>query len=127
MHRTRLSLYYVAGYLVVTGLLWLLVPATALRLMLSNTDYGSDVMPRVAGLLLLGIGIIVIQIIRLKAEALYPTTLLLRTVFLVGFLGFYLRTGDPLFLVILSVVGLGVLMTGTSYWLDLSRSGGSKA
>jgi len=58
--------------------------------------------------------------------ALYPSTLVLRSVFLAGFLGFYLHTRDPLFLVVLGVVGLGVLMTGTSYWLDLSRSGGSR-
>ena len=89
--------------------------------MLSNGDYGSDVFPRVAGLLLLGIGIIVAQIIRLKAEVLYSTTLMLRFVFLVGFLGFYFYTRDPLFLVVLGVVGLGVLLTGTSYWLDRSE------
>jgi len=123
MKRIRLSLYYVAGYLLVTGLLWLAVPGTAFKLMLSNGDYGSDIFPRVAGLLLLGIGIIVVQIIRLQAEVLYATTLVLRLVFLVGFLGFYLVTRDPLFLVVLGVVGLGVLMTGTSYWLDQSRGG----
>lgn len=120
MKRTRLSLYYLAGYLLLTGLLLLVAPVTALMLLLSNGDYG-DVFPRVAGLLLLGIGIIVVQIIRLRAEVLYPTTLMLRSVFLVGFLGFYLYTRDPLFLVILGVVGLGVLMTGTSYWLDRSE------
>ena len=118
MRRTRLSLFYVAGYLLLTGLLWLVAPRTTFRLLLSNGDYGSDVFPRVSGLLLLGIGIIVVQIIRLRAEVLYSTTLMLRSVFLVGFLGFYLYTRDPLFLVVLGVVGLGVALTGTSYWLD---------
>ena len=118
MRRTRLSLFYLAGYLLPTGLLWLVAPRTTFRLMLSNGDYGSDVFPRVSGLLLLAIGIIVVQIIRLRAEVLYPTTLMVRAVFLVGFLGFYWCTRDPLFLVVLGVVGLGVLLTGTSYWLD---------
>jgi hypothetical protein len=118
MRRTRLSLYYLAGYLVPTGVLWLVAPRETFRLMLSNGDYGNYVFPRVAGLLLLGIGILVVQIIRLRVEAIYSATLLVRAVFLVGFLGLYLSTHDPLFLVVLGVVGLGVLLTGTSYWRD---------
>ena len=121
MNRTRLSLFYLAGYLVPTGLLWLAAPRETFRLMFSNGDYGSDVFPRVAGLLLLGIGIVVIQIIRHRVEVLYPTTLLVRAVFIVGFLGFYLTTRDPLFLFVLGVVSLGVLLTGTSYLLDRAR------
>jgi uncharacterized protein YjeT (DUF2065 family) len=118
MRRTRLSLFYLAGYLLPTGLLLLVAPRVTLRLLQSNGDYGSDVFVRVAGLLLLAIGIIVVQIIRRRVEALYPTTLLVRALFLVAFLGFYLYTRDPLFLVILGVVGLGFLLTGTSYWVD---------
>jgi hypothetical protein len=118
MRRTRLSLFYLAGYLLPTGLAWLVAPRTTFRLMLSNGDYGSDVFPRVSGLLLLAIGIFVVQIIRLRVEVLYSTTLMVRSVFLVGFLGFYLYTHDPLFLVVLGVVGLGFVLTGTSYWLD---------
>lgn len=118
MKRTRLSLFYLAGYLLPTGLLWLVIPGPTFRLMLSNGDYGSDVFPRVAGLLLIGIGIFVVQIIRLRAESLYSTTLMVRCAFLVGFLGFYVQTHDPLFLVVLGVVAIGFLLTGTSYLLD---------
>ena len=118
MRRTRLSLFYLAGYLLPTGLLLLVAPRMTLRLLLSNGDYGSDVFVRVAGLLLLAVGFIVVQIIRYRAEVLYSTTLMVRAVFLIGFLGFYLYTRDPLFLVILGVVGLGFILTGTSYWLD---------
>jgi len=118
MRRTRLSLFYLAGYLLPTGVLLLVAPDLSLRLLLSNGDYGSDVFLRVAGLLLLAIGIIIVQIIRLRAEVLYSTTLMVRAVFVVGFLGFYRYTHDPLFLVILGVVGLGVVLTSTSYWLD---------
>jgi len=76
MRRTRLSLFYLAGYLLPTGVLLLVAPDLSLRLLLSNGDYGSDVFLRVAGLLLLAIGIIVVQIIRLRAEVLYSTTLI---------------------------------------------------
>ena len=118
MRRTRLSLFYLAGYLLPTGLALLLAPRTTLQLMLSNGQYGSDVFARVAGLLLLALGIIIVQIIRLRAEALYTTTLMARSVLLIGFLGFYWYTRDPFFLVVLGVVGLGFALTGTSYWLD---------
>jgi hypothetical protein len=118
MRRTRWSLFYLAGYLLPTGLLLLVAPRAAFALLLSNRDYGSDVFPRVAGLLLLGLGIVVVQIIRLKAEILYPTTLIVRSLFLVGFIGFYVYTRDPFFLVVVAVVGLGVALTGTTYWLD---------
>jgi uncharacterized protein YjeT (DUF2065 family) len=121
MRLTRLSLYYLATYLIITGLLWLVSPAQTMRLMLATGTY-DDVFPRVAGLLLLGIGVLVVQIIRLKAEIIYGTTLLVRSIFLIGFLGFYLTTRDPLFLVVLGVVGLGVALTGTSYVLDRRRT-----
>ena len=58
MRRTRLSLFYLAGYLLPTGLLLLVAPGMTLRLLLSNGDYGSDVFVRVAGLLLLAVGFI---------------------------------------------------------------------
>jgi uncharacterized protein YjeT (DUF2065 family) len=118
MRRTRLSLFYLAGYLLPTGLALLLAPRTTLRLMLSNGHYDSDVFPRVAGLLLLALGIIVVQIIRLRAEALYTATLMARSVLLAGFMVFYWYTRDPFFLVVLGVVALGFALTGTSYWLD---------
>ena len=120
MRRTRLSLYYLATYLIITGLLWLFIPAQAFRLMLATGTY-DDVFPRVSGLLLLGVGVLVVQIIRLRAEVIYGTTLIVRAVFLIGFLGIYLTTRDPLFLVVLGVVGLGVALTGTSYLLDRRR------
>jgi hypothetical protein len=120
MRLTRLSLYYLATYLTITGLLWLFIPAQAFRLMLSTGTYDA-VFPRVCGLLLLGIGILVIQIIRLQVEAIYGTTLIVRALFLIGFLWVYLTTRDPLFLVVLGVVGLGVTLTGTSYLLDRRR------
>jgi uncharacterized protein YjeT (DUF2065 family) len=117
MRRTRLSLFYLAGYLLPTGLLLLAAPQQTLRLLLSNGNYG-DVLPRVVGLLLVAIGIIVVQIIRQRVEALYPTTLAVRILLIAGFLGLYRYTADPLFLVITGVVGLGFILTGTSYVLD---------
>ncbi len=117
MRRTWRSLFYLAGYLIPTGLFMALAPQTTLKLLLSNREY-DDVFPRIAGLLFFGLGIIVVQIIRYRAEALYSTTLAVRAVLLVGFLAVYWHSHDPLFLVMSGVVGLGIIFTGTSYLLD---------
>jgi hypothetical protein len=117
MHRTNLSLIYVAAYLLGAGIFLLLAPRLALALLLSTGDYG-EILPRLTGLLLLGLGILVVQIIRYRVAALYPTTLAVRVVFCVGFLALYGLSRDPLFLVLLAVVGLGVLATSVSYILD---------
>lgn len=114
MNRTRLSLYYLAGYLTFAGVALLLVPTFALKLLLSNGDYG-QVFPRVAGMLLLGLAILVTQIIRHRIEVLYPTTLIVRIFFLVVFAYLYLASSDPFFLVVFGIVVLGVIFTGYSY------------
>ena len=114
MNRTRLSLFYLAGYLTFAGLALLLVPSFALKLLLSNGDYG-DVFPRLAGMLLLGLAILVTQIIRHRVEVLYPTTLVVRLFFLVVFAYLFLSSDDPFFLVVFGIVLLGVLLTGYSY------------
>ena len=114
MNKTRLSLYYLAGYLTFAGLALLLVATFALKLLLSNGDYG-DVFPRVAGMLLVGLAILISQIIRHRVEVLYPTTLVVRVFFLVVFAYLYLTSSDPFFLVVFGIVALGVILTGYSY------------
>jgi hypothetical protein len=117
MHRTNLSLVYVAAYLLGAGVALLLAPRLALQLLFSTGDYG-EILPQLTGLLLLGLGILVVQIIRHRVAALYTTTLAVRLVFCVGFIVLYARSRDPLFLALLAVVGVGVLATGISYLLD---------
>jgi uncharacterized protein YjeT (DUF2065 family) len=121
MHRTHLSLYYLAGYLVPAGALLLFVPDFATKLLLSNRDY-DDAPFRLAGLVLLALGIVIVQIIRHRVEALYATTLAVRAVISAGLLWLFVRTGDPFFAVILVVVLIGVALTGTSYILDRRRA-----
>src|SRR5207247_735630 len=52
MPRTRLSLFYLIGYLVPSGLAFLLAPQLTLKLLFSNGSYG-DVMPRLVGVFIL--------------------------------------------------------------------------
>jgi uncharacterized protein YjeT (DUF2065 family) len=120
MRRTHLSLYYLAGYLVPAGALLLFVPDFATKLLLSNRDY-DDAPFRLAGLVLLALGIVIVQIIRHRVEALYATTLAVRTVISAGLLWLFVITGDPFFAVVLVVVLIGVALTGSSYILDRRR------
>jgi hypothetical protein len=117
MRRTNLSLIYVAAYLLASGTFLVLAPGLALRLLLSTGDYG-EIFPRLGGLLLLGLGILVVQIVRYRISALYATTLAVRGVFCASFVVLYAMSRDPLFLVLLGVVGIGVVTTSISYILD---------
>jgi uncharacterized protein YjeT (DUF2065 family) len=112
-----MSLYYLIGYLIPGGTALLTFPQLTLKLFFSNTDYG-DVLPRLVGMLMLALGIIILQVVRHRLEALYTTALIVRSGMLPILLGLYLYSGDPLFITLLVVVGVGVVLTGTSYWLD---------
>ena len=117
MTRTRFSLFYLAGYLIPAGLLLLLAPTFSTRLLLSNGDYG-NVFPRLAGMLLIGLGILVVQIIRLRLDQLYTTTVAIRLFFVVCLVVFYAMSQDPFFLVLVAIVGFGLIFTAISYYLD---------
>ena len=122
MRRTHLSLYYLIGYLIPAGLALFVAPTFTLKLLLSNGSYG-EIMPRLLGLVLLALGIVVVQIVRLQAERLYSATLIARSVILAGLLIIYPSSGDPLFLSLLLIVGLGFALTGVSYLLDRRERG----
>jgi uncharacterized protein YjeT (DUF2065 family) len=96
MKRTRLSLFYLAGYLIPAGFLLLFAPNFTLRLLLSNGNYG-DLFPRMAGVLLIGIGLIVVQIIRFRLEMVYSTTLVIRPFFWRMFHCLLLHEPRPIF------------------------------
>jgi hypothetical protein len=117
MSRTRLSLFYLGSYLSLIGLGLLLAPHETLRILRSNQDYG-DVFPRVAGMLMSGMGLSIFGMIRARSAAQYPATLVVRVYFIACFITFYSMTRDPLFLVLLGIVGLGFVLTLTAYLLD---------
>ena len=121
MNKTRTSLFYLGSYLVVIGFGLLFAPAGTLRILQSNGEYG-DVFPRIAGMLMSGLGITVFGIIRARVADLYPATLVIRLYFLVCIVVFYLMTRDPLFLVIFAIVALGFILTLSSFILDRRKS-----
>ncbi len=117
VRRTRLSFFYLATYLLGAGVALVLVPSLALKLLFSNGNYG-DVMPRLLGVVLLALGLIIVQIMRHRVEVLYPTTLGVRAVIVVGLVALFIYSKDPLFISLTVVVGIGIILTGTSYLVD---------
>jgi len=117
MKKTHLSLYYLIGYLIPSGLAFLLVPQLALKLLFSNGDYG-DVLPRLVGMFLLALGALVFQIVRYQLEVLYTTIIAVRGGMLIILLGLFLYSHDPFFISLMVVVGFGFVLTSVCYWLD---------
>jgi uncharacterized protein YjeT (DUF2065 family) len=117
MNRTRPSLFYLGSYLVLIGFGLLLVPHGTLKILQSNGDYG-DIFPRVAGMLMSGLGLSIFRMIRARSFELYPATLLVRVYFIACIVAFYIMTRDPFFLLLTGIVGLGLALTLTSYIVD---------
>ena len=119
MNRMRITLFYLGSYLAIIGFGLLFVPHETLKILQSN---GNDVFPRVAGMLMSGLGLSIFGMIRARASELYPATLVIR-VYFIGCIGaFYAMTSDPLFLVLIVIVGLGFVLTLGSYLLDRKSS-----
>jgi hypothetical protein len=119
--RTRIFLWYVVGYLVITGAALLIAPTASLRLMLSIVDYG-EVMPRWVGMMSLALGALIGQTVRHRLKVLYPLGFLMPAAMMIGFAGLYKQSEDPLFLTVMAVVGVGVVLTGTSLLFDLATN-----
>jgi hypothetical protein len=116
-NKTRLSLFYLSSYLLLIGLGLLFAPLATLRILQSNANY-DNVFPRVAGMLMSGLGLSIVGMIQARSTQLYPATLVIRVYFIACFIAFYAMTWDPLFLVLLGIVGLGLVLTLTAYLLD---------
>jgi small basic protein len=121
-----LSLYYLATYLLGAGIALILVPSLALTLLFTRGHYG-DVLPRLLGVVLLALGIVIVQIIRHRLEVLYTTTLLVRVFIMVVLAALLVYSGDPLFISLMVVVGLGMVFTGASYLSDRRAKGAAAA
>jgi hypothetical protein len=120
MRKTRRSLYYLAGYLFPTGLCMILAPQWFLKLLFANHEY-SDAFPQFSGALLIGLGIVVVTVIRYGNPIFYRMTLIVRITIWLCTVVIYLRSGERFFLAILAVLGLGILITGSMYLSERNR------
>ena len=114
---TRFSLFFVASYLLLSGIGLAAAPDIALRVLGSTVDYGA-VMPRWVGMFSIALAAVIAQVLRHKVRVLYPMGFFMPGAMLFGFAALYLNSGDRLFLVVMAVVSIGVAMTGVSLWRD---------
>ncbi len=114
MPKTRRSLYYVAAYLILTGLGLLFAPGTMLKLLFANHDYPGAFV-QLSGILMVGLGIIVVNVICYGSRVLYRATLIARIPMWICIMGLYLYTRETFFIVVLCVLGLGIVVTGSCY------------
>ncbi|GEM_PF-5277126 len=114
MPKTRRSLFFVAAYLLATGLAMLLAPQLTLRLMFASHEY-PDAFVQMAGVLMLGLGIVVINVILYGNRDFYRATLVARIPMWICILGLYLQTRENFFIVVLCVLGTGIVVTGSCY------------
>jgi hypothetical protein len=121
MKLTRLSLIYLVTYLCIGGIAFMANPSLALKLFFSTGTYDLLTL-RLLGVPLFSLGLTVVGIYYYKAEDLYPVTLWVRSFIFSAFVVFYIHTGDPLYLTLICIVGLGMLMTGVAYWRERKRA-----
>ena len=126
MSRARLSLLYPATYLLGSGAALLLAPKTTLRVLQSNGRY-DDIFPRVAGMFLVGLGMLVVHIMRHRLEKMYIATVVVRAFFCVCLVSFHLMSRDPFFLLVVIVVGIGIALTCVGIFTDAGRGPGRAA
>ncbi len=117
----RITLTYLAIYLLIGGLGLAFLPALALRLFFSNGDYG-DVMPRVAGMLMIGLSGLIGQFVLNQDYRYYPYSVYIRSFFVLFLFVLYARSSDPLFLVLNGIILIGLLPS--IYTLIRERAGG---
>src|SRR5262245_38174580 len=103
-----LTFIYLASYLLVGGLGFLVMPELTLRLLLSNGSYG-DIMPRLVGTFMVALGGVILQFVWAHDYRYYRYSIVARTFIVVAMTAIYLKARDPLFLVLDTIVLVGLL------------------
>ena len=121
MGKTRVSLFYLVSYLTFGGVALLIAPQKTMELFFATGSY-ADLMLRVIGTFMLAIAVIIAQIIRTHASQLYSATLIVRCLILTLFVAFYCTYRDPFLLVLAAVVGLGLAVTSTAFFVERRKA-----
>lgn len=111
---SRWSLIYVVFYLSSTGLALMLAPLFSLKL-LGATGVYEPIFVRSVGVFMVALSMLVAQVVRHKVEVLIPSTIFVRVFFMASFFWLWKLSDDPLFIVIMCVVGLGLILTSALY------------
>jgi len=117
MPKTQLSLYYLATYLLFGGFGFLLTPRLTMKLLLSDADFDQMIL-RVLGMFMIGLGFLIVQVIRLRVSVLYASTLIMLVVFCICLTAFFMITYNLFFLTMLVIVVIGIVLTSWSLFED---------
>ncbi len=117
MPKTQLSLYYLATYLLFGGFGFLLTPHLTMKLLLSDADFDKMIL-RVLGMFMIGLGFLIVQVIRLRVSVLYASTLIMLGVFCICLIAFFMITYNLFFMIMLVIVVIGVVLTSWSLFED---------
>src|SRR5215510_7466021 len=104
----RLTFIYLASYLLVGGVGFLVMPELTLRLLLSNGSYG-DVMPRLVGTFMVALGGVILQFVWASDYRYYRYSIVARIFIVVALTVLYFKARDPLFLMLDAIVLVGLL------------------
>lgn len=121
MPRMRLSMFYLAGYLLPVGLLLMFVPQLTMKLVLTNHAY-DDLGLRMGGVFLFAIGMLVVSMIVNDAAKMYSTTLFVRAFIIASLLVLFGIYRDPALLAISAVVIIGWVLTFISWRKDTAAA-----
>ena len=103
----RLTLSYLAIYLLAGGLGLAFFPAFTLDILQSNRDYG-DIMPRVAGVLMIGLSGLIAQFVYYRDYKYYRFSVYIRSFFVLFFVYLFFASTDPFFLVLNLIILIGL-------------------
>ncbi len=104
----KVTLTYLASYLFIGGIGFGFIPEMALKLFMSTGSYG-EIMPRMVGMFMIVLGFLILLFIKNKDYKYYLPTIFAR-LFIVIFLSvLYLKTNDPLFIIVNIIVLIGLI------------------
>lgn len=111
---------YLAGYLLLSGVGLAFFPRETLWLLQSTGDYG-DIMPRAVGMFMIMLGSLIASMTARRDYSYYLRAIQVR-LFAIAFLFFlFIRSDDPLFLVMLAVVLIGWVPSVVTVLRDRAR------
>ena len=114
----KMSWIYLASYLSLGGIGFAFIPELTLKLFLSNGDYG-DIMPRVVGMFMIALGGLIAMMTINNDLRYYPYSVFIRTGMVAFMIWLYIVSNDLLFIVLLTVVLIGLL---PSWYFYLMKS-----
>ena len=121
MPTMRLSLFYLAGYLLPVGLLLMVVPQLTMRLLLTNHAY-DDLGLRLGGVFAVALGMVVVSMIINRAARMYSTTLFVRAFIIASLVVLFGIYRDPALVAISAVVIVGWVLTFIGWRKDTAAA-----